>query len=394
MLEVADIFRLHGPAYRQQFGSRMLPSHRRAMQDIEQCRTAALGGQLYYCDNCEAQRYSYHSCKNRHCPKCGNEQANEWLQAQKNLLLPINYFLVTFTLPAELRAVARSNQKLIYNSLFRASSKALLKLAHDPRFVGGRVGMMGVLHTWTRDLRYHPHIHYIVTGGGLSVDGRWRASGKDFLVHERPLAIIFRAKLRDELKKCGRFASVNQRVWKKDWVVDCKPVGNGAAAFKYLAPYIFRVALSNNRLRKLDPAGHVTFQYKESATDQIKHCTLTAREFIRRFLQHVLPVRFIKVRYYGLLAPRHRELLAQARQQLNAHTPNAAQTTAVKNSLVTAAINSPAAIGNQQSAFTRGPQAGSPIAVVVNQQSAALRCPHCGNPMTRLGPLKPKARSP
>src|SRR5947207_4223760 len=181
MLEVAEIFRLHGPEYREKFGSRMLPSQLRAMQDIEQCRTAALGGQVYFCDHCQEQRYSYHSCKNRHCPKCGNEQANDWLQAQQNLLLPINYFFVTFTLPAELRALARSNQKLIYNLLFRASSQALLKLAQDPRFVGGRVGMVGVLHTWTRDLRYHPHIHYIVTGGGFTEAGSWRTSRPDFL---------------------------------------------------------------------------------------------------------------------------------------------------------------------------------------------------------------------
>ena len=141
MLEVADIFRLHGPDYRAQFGNRMLPSHRRAMQDIEQCRTAALGGQLYYCQQCQEQRYSYHSCKNRHCPKCGNDQANEWLQEQQNLLLPIPHFLVTFTLPDELRAVARSNQKLCYNLLFRAAAAALLQLAQEPRFVGARLGI-------------------------------------------------------------------------------------------------------------------------------------------------------------------------------------------------------------------------------------------------------------
>jgi len=150
MVEVADIFRLHGPAYREKFGNRMLPSHRRAMQDIEQCRTESLGGQLYYCAQCDEQRYSYHSCKNRHCPKCQNQQANEWLQEQKDLLLPTHHFLVTFTLPAELRAVARSNQKTIYSLLFRASAQALQQLAQDPRFVGARLGMVGVLHTWTR----------------------------------------------------------------------------------------------------------------------------------------------------------------------------------------------------------------------------------------------------
>jgi len=153
MLELADIFRLHGPDYRAKFSTRMLPAHLRAMQDIERCRTEALGGQLYYCAQCDEQRYSYHSCKNRHCPKCQNEQANDWLKEQKDLLLPTQHFLVTFTLPAELRAVARSNQKTIYNLLFRASSQALLQLAQDPRFVGARLGMVGVLHTWTRQLR-------------------------------------------------------------------------------------------------------------------------------------------------------------------------------------------------------------------------------------------------
>ncbi len=180
MLEVADIFRLHGPQYREQFAARLLPSHLRAMQDIERCRTAALGGQLYFCAQCDEQRYSYHSCKNRHCPKCQNEQANLWLAQQQNLLLPVPHFLVTFTLPAELRALARSQQKICYNILFRASAAALLKLTQDPRFVGGLIGMVGVLHTWTRDLRYHPHIHYVVTGGSLTPDGNWKPSQPDF----------------------------------------------------------------------------------------------------------------------------------------------------------------------------------------------------------------------
>jgi Putative transposase/Transposase zinc-binding domain len=362
MLEVADIFRLHGPQYREKFADRMLPSHRRAMQDIEQCRTAALGGQLYYCAQCQEQRYSYHSCQNRHCPKCGNEQANEWLDQQQNLLLPTAYFLVTFTLPAELRALARRNQRTIYNLLFRASSQALLKLAQDPRFVGGRLGMVGVLQTWTRDLRYHPHIHYIVTGGGLSDDGHWRPSGEDFLVHEKPLAIIFRAKLRDELKKCGLFAPVDQRLWKKKWVVDCEPVGNGAAAFKYLATYIFRVALSNNRLSQLQN-GNVTFAYKDSATDQLKRCTLSAEEFIRRFLQHVLPPRFIKVRYFGLLSPSNRHLLHKARQLL-----------------------SPSTAANLKPENCEAPKTSAP--------RPGLTCPHCRGPLTWLGPLAPRGRAP
>ena len=362
MVELADIFRLHGPQYRAKFGARMLPSHRRAMQDIEQCRTAALGGQVYLCKPCDEKRYSYHSCKNRHCPKCGNEQANEWLDQQQQLLLPVPHFLVTFTLPAELRALARSHQKTVYHILFRASSAALMKLAQDPRFVGGQIGMVGVLQTWTRDLRYHPHVHYLVPGGGLSNDRRWRSSRADFLVHEKPLALIFRAKLRDALKQAGLLAGVDQRVWKKDWVVDCEPVGSGAAAFKYLAPYIFRVALSNKRILKLaDGAdGEVTFQYKESATQQLKTCSLPAEKFMGRFLQHVLPPRFVKVRYYGLLSPSNRHLLQRARLLLGARR-RADQTTAQ---------------------------------ATVGKQTADLRCLKCGRVLLLVETLPRHSRAP
>jgi hypothetical protein len=355
MVEVAEIFRLHGHAYREKFGDRMLPSHRRAMQDIETCRTESLGGQVYFCKQCQAQRYSYHSCKNRHCPKCQNEQANDWLAEQQSLLLPVTHFLVTFTLPAELRAVARSNQKTIYNLLFRASAAALLQLAQDPRFVGARLGMVGVLHTWTRQLLYHPHVHYLVTGGGLTADGRWRSARKDFLVPVKALSPIFAAKFRAELKKSALFALVAAGVWRKAWVVHSEPVGSGAQAFQYLAPYIFRVAISNNRLRKLEQ-GNVTFSYKESATDQLRHCTVTAAEFIRRFLQHVLPNRFIKVRYYGLLSPAQRQLLQKARQLL--------PLTATK-------------LKHQQTASPPIP-----------------RCPQCRLPLTLLGQLPPRGRAP
>jgi hypothetical protein len=289
------------------------------MHDIEQCRTEALGGQLYDCDTCRDDHDSYHSCQNRHCPTCQNDQAHAWLENQKSLLLPVPHFMVTFTLPAELRALARRHQKTLYNILFRSSSEALQELALDPRFLGGRIGMVGVLHTWTRDLRYHPHVHYIVPGGGLSADDRWLPSRPDFLVHVKPLSVLFRAKFRDALHKTDLFPLVDAQVWNKDWVVHCEPVGRGAEAFRYLAPYIFRVAISNNRILTLKE-GAVTFQYKESATDQVKTCTLPAEEFIRRFLQHVLPARFIKVRYYGILSPGNRHMLHRAREVLGART--------------------------------------------------------------------------
>jgi hypothetical protein len=287
------------------------------MKAIESCRTASLGGEVYLCNICRKYRYSFHSCKNRHCPKCQNDQAGEWLEKQRNLLLPVTYFMVTFTLPHELRAVARSHQKIVYTILFRASSQALKKLARDPRFLGAQIGMVAVLHTWTRDLQYHPHVHFIVAGGGLTDDGRWVCSRKDFLVHVKPLAIIFRAKVRDLLNKAGLFHQVDNRVWQKPWVVHSEPVGTGIPAFKYLAPYIFRVAITNKRILSLKD-GLVTFQYKESATDQLKTSRLPAQEFIRRFLQHVLPKGFVKVRYYGLLSPSNRLLLEKARQLLPA----------------------------------------------------------------------------
>lgn len=358
MVEVAEIFRLHGPQYRAKFGPRMLPSHRRVMQDIEQCRTAKLGGQVYFCHQCQQERYSYHSCQNRHCPKCGNDQANQWLEQQQQLLLPVPHFLVTFTLPAELRFLARSHQKLIYHLLFRAASQALLKLAQDERFIGGQLGMVGVLHTWTRQLIYHPHVHFITTGGGLRPDGSWKYSPSDFLVPVKALSKIFRAKFRDGLKPTELFTAVSAHVWQQAWVVHSQPVGTGLAACKYLAPYIFRVAISNQRLLKLQD-GRVTFSFKEAATHQVKPCTVTAAEFIRRFLQHVLPDRFMKVRYYGLLSPANRQLLRKARQLL-----------ATTTSPPTHQILPPAA------------------------PRALLTCPHCGHPLTLRFPLAPRGRAP
>lgn len=356
MVEIADIFRLHGPAYRAKFRDRMPLSHLRAMEDIESCRTEALGGQLYFCDQCQERRYSYHSCKNRHCPKCQNDQANEWLENQQNLLLPVNYFMVTFTLPDELRALARSNQRIVYHLLFRASADALLELAADPRFVGGLVGMVGVLHTWTRDLRYHPHVHYIATGGGLSPDGSWLRSRSDFFVHVKPLSILFRVKFRDLLKQTDLL--VDSSVWGKDWVVHCQGVGSGQAAFKYLAPYVFRVAIGNQRIVKLDN-GLVTFSYKESATDQVRFSTIPAEEFIRRFLQHVLPDRFVKVRYYGLLSPANRRRLEKAREILGARTLS------------------------QSSLLPEQAEGACPA-----------RCPSCGDILVFVQRLKPQSRRP
>jgi hypothetical protein len=315
-LELADIFHQYGSAYRQKYADQILPSHRQAMHAIEQCRTEELGGQVYVCAACGETQYSYHSCRNRHCPKCQNEKAQEWLEEQRDLLLPVPYFMLTFTLPAALQEAARSQQTLFYNVLYRASAAAAQALARDPRFVGGQLGLVGVLHTWGRNLAYHPHIHYLVPAGGVASNTHsWLAARQDFLLPVKALSKIFRTKFRHILQKSDHFAQIPTKVWQQDWVVHCKPVGDGRTALKYLAPYIFRVAISNRRLVKLEN-GQVTFRYRATDTGQLKLCTLTAEEFIHRFLQHVLPKGFVKVRYFGFFAPGCRKHLIALHQQL------------------------------------------------------------------------------
>src|SRR5215211_1843355 len=316
MITINDIFRRYGPAYRAQYGDRLLPSHRAAMAALEACRTEALGGHVYMCLACATTRYSYHSCKNRDCPTCQQHAAQAWLERQQDLLLPVPYFLITFTLPPALRDLARSHQRQLYTLLFRSSAAALQQLAHDPRFLGGQIGMLGVLQTWTRDLRFHPHVHYLVPAVGVAADGTLRRPRNPaFLVPVRALAILFRAKLRTALRQTDWYGQVPAETWRQAWVVDCRPVGSGAAALKYLAPYIFRVALSNNRIVGVQDE-RVTFRYRDGDTKQLRTCTLPALTFIGRFLQHVLPKGFVKVRYYGLFSRRQRPLLAQLRQRL------------------------------------------------------------------------------
>ena len=317
MLEVADVFREAGPDYRERFGARMLPSHLKAMRDIEQCRTEALGGHLRQCDHCNELQYSYHSCRNRHCPKCHGDRTQTWLDAQRTRLLPCSYFLLTFTLPQQLRALARSHQKTVYSTLICCAAQALMKLTADPRFLGARPGMLAVLHTWTRALLYHPHAHFLVTAGGLTADGQaWRHSARrDFLVPCRALSVIFRAKVRDALRQAKLLDQLPAEIWKRKWVVHCQHAGNGDKVLQYVARYVHRIAITNSRLESFD-AGQLTFRYRDSRSGQLKRCTLPAKQFIARFLQHVLPCRFTKVRYYGLFSSRCSNALEQARSLL------------------------------------------------------------------------------
>lgn len=315
MLELADIFREAGAAYRAAYAPRLLASHRRAMRDIEQCRTPALGGHLRVCDHCHALQYSYHSCRNRHCPKCHTEQTRRWLERQQSRLPECSYFLLTFTLPAELRRLARSNQKIVYGLLMNAAAQALLKLTADPRYLGARPGCLAVLHTWTRALVYHPHVHVLVTAGGWreQPSPRWGAPKRSrFLVPGRALSRLFRGILRDALRKAGLYDQTPADVWKKNWVVHLKHAGTGKAVLGYLARYVYRVALPNSRLERFEN-GRVTFRYRDNRSREIKRCTLGTFPFIARFLQHVLPQGFTKVRSYGLLAPSNKGLLERVR---------------------------------------------------------------------------------
>jgi len=359
MVELAHILRQFGPVYQQTFQDQLLPSHRCAIHDICHCRTAVFGGHLYTCPDCHTAQYSYHSCQNRHCPKCQHQAGQDWLQRQQELLLPVPYFLLTFTLPDTLRSLARGQQKLVYNLLFRAAAAATQQLAQDPRFVGSQIGMVGVLHTWGRNLAYHPHVHFLVPGGGVDENGCWRSARHNFLVPVRALSVLFRARFRDALKQTTLFDQVPASVWRQSWVVHCKPVGDGRAALRYLAPYIFRVAISNRRLLKL-ANGNVSFRYFASETGKPRTCTVTATEFIRRFLQHVLPKGFVKVRYYGFFAPGLRGRLQTIRQQLPSPSPLARAV----------------------------PEPAPP------QPERTILCPRCGQPMSQRQRIWPRSRWP
>jgi len=323
MPELAEIFRRYGQQYREKYKDTILPSQLRAMWDIENCRTETMGGHAYLCqdDSCGQYVYSYHSCKNRHCPKCQNDSAENWLQGQRDKLLPVPHFLVTATLPAELRGIAYAKQKIIYTILFQSCAAAIQKLALDPRFIGGEIGMTGVLHTWDKTVGYHPHIHFLIPGGGLSPDhSQWLAAKEDFLIRVELISAIFRAKFRDALKMANLFHKVPAKLWQKDWVVHCEAVGSGKEAIIYLARYIFRVAITNNRIVAVEN-DQVTFRCQDSKNKQWYLKTLPALSFMHRFLQHVLPKNFQKVRYYGLFSHTKRNLLMVARYLLRAPRP-------------------------------------------------------------------------
>jgi hypothetical protein len=335
--EVADVFRRYGDAYRQQHGASLSTAQRRVMTAIEQCRTAALGGHVEQCDACGHQRICYNSCRNRHCPKCQFLARAEWLEDRRSELLTTPYFHVVFTVPQEIAAIAHCNKGPVYNILFHAAAETLQRIAADPKHLGAELGFFAVLHTWGQALLHHPHLHCVVAGGGLSADGsRWITCRPNFFLPVRVLARLFRQLFLASLEKafdankltfCGRLEPLRDHraflrrlapARRADWCVYAKPpIAGPEQVLAYLARYTHRVAISNNRLRGIDE-GKVRFHWKDYRNgNRQKTMTLAANEFIRRFLLHVLPEGFQRIRYYGFLANRYREQkLARCRQLL------------------------------------------------------------------------------
>jgi len=356
-LEVADIFRAHGPAWRAAKLGHLSLGQLKAMSAIEQCRSAALGGHVLHCPACAHDEIAYNSCRNRHCPKCQASAAKRWLEARQTELLPVDYYHVVFTLPAPISAIAYTNKAAIYRLLFEVAAETLRTIAAAPKHLGARIGATLVLHTWGSALTHHPHVHGIVPGGGLSLDGeRWVACKPGFFLPVLVLSRLFRRRFLEELEQAhragqlqffGECAQLGEATAFADWLVplrECewvvyakRPFTGPAAVLAYLSRYTHRVAIANSRLVALDERG-VTFKwkdYRQTGATRHKTMTLAADEFMRRFLLHVLPGGFHRIRHYGLIANSgRRENLARARELLNV-APVASKETDAQHEAVT-----------------------------------------------------------
>jgi hypothetical protein len=364
---LAAIIRAAGPA----FGRGRPPAQQRALRDIAQCRTPALGGSLYRCDACGTLAYRYHSCRNRHCPTCQEDRAQDWLTRTRARLLPCDHYLLTFTLPAPLRAVALAHPEIVYAALLREAATTVQTLAHDRAWVGGTPGILAVLHTWSRTLGYHPHAHLLVTAGGLAPDGTtWvRPAHPRFLVPGYMLSEIFRAKMRTALERAGLARAVDPAVWQQRWTVHVQQMGRGDHAVRYLARYVYRVAVTNERLQRTAD-GHVTLRYLHARTHETRSLTLPVAAFLARFLPHVLPRGFAKIRAYGLLSASRAAALARVRGLLDLDATRTASTTAEA---------------------LRDTSHTSPVDGVID---AALRCAACHRGALCLVLRVPRSRAP
>jgi len=305
MSKMPQIMMQHAPAYREKFGNSMPENHKRVIHAISNCRQGYYGYSDHICEECQNRELLLNCCGNRHCPSCQTDKNKHWLAKQMDKLLQTDYFMITFTIPQELRSLVRSNQEVCYNVFFKATSETLITLTADDKYIGcDTPGFFGVLHTWGRQLPYHPHIHYIAPAGGIK-DDKWLPSSPKFYVSNHAASKMFRGKFIALLKEAGLGDRIPQAVWEKDWVVNTEPVGDGSSSLQYLAPYVHRVALTDSRIKSYDES-QVTFNYKKGKSRRLRSLKLAPEEFLRRFLQHTLPSGFMKIRYYGFMHPNSR----------------------------------------------------------------------------------------
>jgi Putative transposase/Transposase zinc-binding domain len=322
MNKITRIVRRFASRYLERYADRMLPGHRRALADITACRTASMGAHLYRCDHCNQVHDVYHSCRNRVCPACQKAATRHWIAARKAELPKVDYFHLVFTVPGELRRFIRSHQRILINILFKAASRSLMQLTRDPKYIDATLGIVAVLHTWSRAMAYHPHIHCIVTGGGYDpITGSWRHCHPHYLVPVKALSAMFRGKFMAYAQKALPDAEFPACVWNKPWVIYSKPAFFGTSKLlKYLGRYVRQVAITEKRIIE-DDNNTVAFMYFDDRKKQKRKMALDGIEFLRRYLQHVLPKGFHKVRYYGIFAPSNRRLLNELKSSLEEINP-------------------------------------------------------------------------
>jgi DNA-directed RNA polymerase subunit RPC12/RpoP len=381
-LELADVVRQFRDAYAAQFGHVMLPSQKKALDDIACCMTPEMGGHRYRCQDCGDDFWICHGCRNRSCPKCHGRQMQNWLAQREAELLPCGYFHLVATVPEQLRHAFLSDQKYLYGLLMKTVAGAVIDLARDKRRIGATPGILMLLHTWTSQMMYHPHVHLLITAGGVSDDGQhWLVAPGKFLLPVRALSKIVAARFRDTLEKEKPqvFRSLPRKTWKRAWCCYCKPYGHGKeAVLQYLARYAFRIAITNARIIAMDDT-HVTFRYKDREANRWQTCRLTGVEFLRRYLMHVLPKGFHKARYYGLwhYSKRPRQQCARLLLMLDSPPAFAAPLTVAD-----------VGIEAQRSTDDRDFGSENP------DGKFHPRCPHCGSDRIVHLAEVPRARSP
>lgn len=376
-IELADVVRRFGDRYIEKYGHVIMPSQRKALHDIAACQTEALGGRRYQCNDCGKDFWHYHGCRNRSCPKCHGPQVERWLAARQAEVLPCGYFHAVVTVPEELRPIFLKNQKIMYGLLFRTTADEIRRLCLNPKFLGAEPAMLGVLHTWTGQLGHHPHVHFLISAGGITPDGKsWRDAKNKFLIPapllSKAIAIEFRRRL--EKKHPKLFSQCGHAVWHKPWNSFVKAYGEKEdAVMKYLSRYVFRIAITNARLISMTKT-HVTFRYKDRDTGEFRTCRIDGIEFLRRYLMHVLPRGFHKVRYYGLW---HHSRRKQARQAwllliLAKPTRDSGKITIAELIKTLSPSADEASVPMPGDSDTSKPLAGMP------------RCPHCHSASTVL----------